>query len=405
MGLNIEPKNKVLIWVCMAGLLGKLVEFSYSAVLPIISEQWGLTSFKAGLIFSIFRGGYLLAILPIGILTDILGTRRVMIVSSLIVGVAGGSFAMFSRGFFSGLLLRGIAGIGGAGIYIPGIKLLSEWFPKRKRGKAIGLYVGVFILGSAISLVGTGWIASGSGWRTALGIMSMGAIVSACIIYFLVSSKRNPHTPRNLKWLNLKLLKNKPLMLTIMGYAGHNWELFGMWSWIAPFLIACAAVVGWRQPGILGPALAGGIIGLGGLGSLFGGYISDRIGRLRASIIMLGVSGISSLIFGWLLGGPLVLVVLFGLIYGFFIVGDSPVFSTQVTEFAPKKQVGSALGLQSFIGFIPTVISPAVFGAVLDVTGNGWGWAFSTLAFGAFAGMSSSFLLRRRQRNLQEIKE
>ena len=112
---------------------------------------------------------------------------------------------------------------------------------------------------------------------------------------------------------------------------------------------------------------------------------------------MLAVSGMISLGFGWLQFGPLPLIAAIGLIYGFSAVGDSPVFSTQVTEFAPDGNIGAALGLQSFIGFIPAIISPVIFGAVLDVTGGEWGWAFSVLAFGALIGIICSFSLRQRK--------
>lgn len=391
----MDQKHGILLWICIAGLLGQLVEFSYSAVLPIIAIKWSLSGFEAGFIFSIFRGGYLLAILFIGGLMDFIGARKVMIACSLLVGVAGSAFALFAGGFLSGLLFRGIAGIGGAGVYIPGIKLLSEWFPESDRGRAIGLYVGFYIFGSAISIASAGWITSISNWRIALLILSAGSFIAAGIIYFLVEGKSRLPRSERFRVLDIKLIRNKPLMLAIIGYTGHNWELFGMWGWLAPFLIASIATLGWEGADSIGATLAAILIALGGLASFLGGYISDRMGRIKTTTAMLIISGICSLIFGWLIGMSLPLIVMIGLIYGFFIVGDSPIFSTQVTEFAPKEKVGAALGLQSFIGFIPTIISPVVFGAILDATGKSWGWAFATLAFGAFIGLLSTLLLRQ----------
>lgn len=394
----MKQHNKILAWICLAVLLGQLVEFSYPAVLQAISKDWVLSSLKAGLLFSAFRVGYIASILFVSALIDSVGARRVMIVCFLIVGFAGSSFALLARGFLSGGFLYLVAGIGSAGIYIPGIKVLSTWFSEAKRGKALGIYVGVIILARSISLVLTGFVASIRGWRMGILTASLAAFVGAIII-FLFIKERQPvfiNSSAKITLPNFKLLSNKPLILTIIGYAAHNWELLAMWGWIAPFMIATLSTRGYSNTQSIGTTIAAAIVGIGALASFLGGHISDKMGRTFTVLIMLGISGICSLAFGWLAETPLFLIVLIGLIYGFFIVGDSPIFSTQVTELAPNGKVGAALGLQSFIGFIPAVISPAIFGLILDATNREWGWAFSMLAFGALLGFSAIFLLSRR---------
>lgn len=340
----MKEREGILWWISVAGLLGMMVEFGYSAVLPLVAGEWNLSGLKAGLLFSAFKVGYVASILFVGALIDVVSARKVMTICSIAVGIAGSVFALFARDFLSGFILRGLAGIGAAGIYIPGMKILSDWFPQSSRGRALGLYVGVAaVIGPGISVALSGLVSSLMGWRMGVLATSIGAFISAGIIYLLVREKGGYHTRSPTSMPRPNLLKERPLMLAVTGYAGHNWELIGMWNWIAPFMIAAAATAG--LSGSLGTTLAATIICIGGLSSFLGGHISDRIGRTTTTIIMLAVSGMISLGFGWLQFGPLPLIAAIGLIYGFSAVGDSPVFSTQVTEFAPDGNIGAALGL------------------------------------------------------------
>jgi MFS family permease len=185
------------------------------------------------------------------------------------------------------------------------------------------------------------------------------------------------------------------------------WELYGMKGWLAPFLVDCFVARGYGRSIALswGGVLAAVILGLGALGTWAGGMVSDRLGRGITIGGILTVSLLCSLAFGWLLGAPLWLVGLVGMAYGIFIVADSPVFTTGLTEVVPPESLGGALGLQSLIGFGVTVVSQATFGLVLDATNAPapalgytphWGWAFASLGPGALVGLMSVVFLSKR---------
>jgi hypothetical protein len=96
---------------------------------------------------------------------------------------------------------------------------------------------------------------------------------------------------------------------------------------------------------------------------------------------------------------------LIGMAYGIFIVADSPVFTTSLTEVVPPESLGGALGLQSLIGFGVTVISQATFGLVLEATNvpapalgytPRWGWAFVSLGLGPLMGLICVVFLDKR---------
>jgi MFS family permease len=149
------------------------------------------------------------------------------------------------------------------------------------------------------------------------------------------------------------------------------------------------------------------ILGLGALGTWAGGVVSDHLGRGITIGGILTVSLLCSLAFGWLLETPLWLVGLIGMAYGIFIVADSPVFTTSLTEVVPPESLAGALGLQSLTGFGATVISQATFGLILDATNAPapalgytpcWGWAFASLGLGPLVGLISVVFLSRRGR-------
>jgi MFS family permease len=146
-----------------------------------------------------------------------------------------------------------------------------------------------------------------------------------------------------------------------------------------------------------GTALAGTLVGVmmavGGAGNLVGGWLSDRIGRARTVALALAVSGAISVSIVTLGDLPLAALVAVLLVYGLALTADSAPVSTAVTEAVDDDRVGTALSVQSFVGFFATVVSPVVFGLALDA--SGFGLAFATLAFGAAAGLACAAVLSR----------
>ena len=142
-----------------------------------------------------------------------------------------------------------------------------------------------------------------------------------------------------------------------------------------------------------GGAIASACLLMGAVSPALVGWLSDKRGRCQTSSIVLLLSGLGSLLFGWLSAASIWVFIPAGLLYSFLIVADSAIYKAGLTELVPPEQVGSALSLQSVVGFGITVISPKLFGMVLD--GFGWGWAFALLSLGPFAGIIAMLRLRR----------
>jgi MFS family permease len=175
--------------------------------------------------------------------------------------------------------------------------------------------------------------------------------------------------------------RERRVRLAIGGYLGHMWELYAMWTWVAAFFAVGAGLTG------RGADLAAfAAIAVGGAGCVVGGLWADRIGRERLTIWAMAVSGSCAVVIGLAAWSPALAVVL-GLVWGFAVVADSAQFSALVTELAPAHAVGTALTLQTSLGFLLTMASiqlvPHLVGAV------GWKWAFVVLAVGPALGIGA----------------
>jgi len=198
-----------------------------------------------------------------------------------------------------------------------------------------------------------------------------------------------------------EVLRNRPAMLVIAGYTCHSWELLGMWAWTPAFLAACFVAAGseLNRGAGLGAYLTSLFHLTGMVASLLAGMFADRFGRTPVIFVMAAISAACSLLFGWLLGASLALVVGVGLLYGFSALGDSPIYSAAITEVVAPAYRGSALALRSLLGYGAGAIAPLLFGIILDWYGvrnaGAWGWAFVSLGIAGVGAVLSVVLLHR----------
>ncbi|HEV2148940.1 MAG TPA: MFS transporter [Longimicrobiaceae bacterium] len=165
------------------------------------------------------------------------------------------------------------------------------------------------------------------------------------------------------------------------------WELYAMWGFVAVFFADFFLTRGASaaRAGALSGAVAFAVIGMGGVGSVLAGAWADRLGRERVTIWAMAVSGACALLIGWMLQAPFVLVLIVALVWGFAVVADSAQFSAVVTEVAPSHAVGTALTLQTSLGFLLTTVTIQGVPALRDAVG--WPLAFGVLALGPAAGI------------------
>jgi MFS family permease len=196
------------------------------------------------------------------------------------------------------------------------------------------------------------------------------------------------------RWdLATTVLGHRETRLAIGGYLGHMWELYAMWAWLPAFLAASFARHG-ALPSHAADLVGFAAIAAGGLGCLWGGWASQRIGYARVVTIAMAASGACSLGIGLLFGGDPAWVIVVALVWGFFVVADSAQFSAMVTDVTPQHAVGTALTLQTSMGFLLTMATIQL--VPLLVAHEGWRWAFPALALGPIFGIASIARLVRK---------
>jgi MFS family permease len=377
--------------------LAAMLWFNYSAVLPLIIDDWGLSGFDAGLVYSAFQVGYLLLVVPVGMVSDRYDPRYVIAAGAMVAALSSIGFALFAAGTLSGSVLRFVAGIGVAGVYVPGMKYVSASFDA-DRGRAMGIYVGTFSAASGVSFVLASWVGSTSGWPVAIGVTSLLALLAPAVILLVgrppvfAEDGHDANRGGRRERIDLRILSNPRYLLTVSTYSAHNWELYGVRNWLPAFLASTAAVAGTANPAATAGLLAGAMTAVGAVGNVFGGTLSDRIGRPTVIAAGLTISGAVSLLIGGLRWLPLWALTGVVLVYGIVITVDSAPTSTMITEVVDDGRVGSALAIQAFVGTLPGIVAPVLFGAAVDY--SGYGLAFQTLGVAAFVGVGTVVLAR-----------
>lgn len=398
-----------LAWLCLSRLSFSLIFTVYSAVLPLVKDAWGMSAAQAGLVQSSWHAGYVVSLFVAGRLSERYGAKAVFLGMSYAACASAALFALLADGFWSALLLYGLAAVCSGGSYTPGLTLIAERFEPGRRGRAMGWYLAAASTGYAIALLGAGAVSPLAGWRVALVGAALATVAGALIARRVLRDTKNlvtPPAPHEAGTSSLLAVwRNRPARLAILAYAFHCYELLGMWAWLPAFLAVSAAAGGSGSAGALGfgVALAGLAHLVGTIGSLSGGSLSDRYGRTAVMLGMGLVSLVISFAFGWLLAAPLWLLTVIAVVYNITAIGDSSVYSTALTELVPHRLIGPAYAVRSVLGFGMAAIAPWVFGLVLDFgTPPGgepgrvaWGLAFTSLAVGALLGPWMSWQLRR----------
>lgn len=347
-----------------------------AAALPLLRVEWAASATELGWVFAAYQVGYVLGVLFILPLTDRFATGRVIAACVTLTALAFVAFPLLARGIWSASALRFVAGLGLAGIYMPGTRVVAAVAPPHRRGLAVGAYVSAFYLGGALSLWASGALLAPLGWRGAA--LTLGLIAVAALPLAIFATRHSSAPAGGQLRLDLTVLRDGPVTRTILAYTGHAWELYVSRGWLAAFI----AAVLMAQGNDATSAAAGGsqwaalMAGCGMPGVFLGGWLSDHLGRARAALLIALSSGALSLGFGFLGAGPWALLIAVGCLYGLIVSADSAIYSTAVTELAPPGRLGSAQALQAFIGFGATIAAPVVAGMMLDI-GLGWGAVFA----------------------------
>jgi MFS family permease len=378
--------------LALAMVLGMTPWFSATVAAPGMRAEWNTTPSVSAWLTIAVQLGFVLGtfVSAVLLLSDRFSARRLASASSCLVTIATAALAWRHTGPATAIALCGLTGAALAGVYPPGIKIAAGWW-RSGRGTAIGILVGALTIGSAMPNLLRA-LSPTERWRTVILAAAACALVSASLFGLAVrdgpfQAASAPFNPRALS----TVVRNRWVALATAGYLGHMWELYAMWSSIGAFWAFVMA------PRALAPALAPVFafitIASGAIGCVVAGVAADRVGRPIVTIVAMAISATCALAIGFLTTAPLVVVTVVAVVWGISIVADSAQFSAAITELAPSQYVGTAITLQTCLGFLLTIITIRL----VPVWVHLWGWelAYVPLAIGPVAGILAMWPLWR----------
>ncbi len=348
------PKH-ILPLIVLGQFCGTCLWFAGNAVIPDLSAAFHLGPKGVANLTSAVQFGFIVGTLVFAFfnIPDRFAPRRVFLLSSMLGGVFNAMIVVLPGGQWSLLFCRFFTGFFLAGIYPVGMKIAADWY-QRGLGKALGYLVGALVLGTAFPHLLRGLGANWS-WQTVLATTSIIAASGGFLLFLLVPD--GPHRVHSAKLeLNAfaRIFAVPNFRSAAFGYFGHMWELYAFWAFV-PVMIQ--SFFGYSEMNTPTSLWSFHVIAIGALGCILGGYIALSKGSSWVAFRQLTISGICCLTAFACLHFSQSFFLIYLLLWGLTVVGDSPQFSTLVAQTAPKKYIGTALTITNCIGFSITIVS------------------------------------------------
>ncbi len=381
---NDELAWRMLAILGLGEFLGMTLWFSATAVTPAIVSELHMSAGQAAWLTMAVQGGFVAGTLVSAVLNlaDLISARRVFGVGCLI-GAAANAGVAVSASPEMAIALRFLTGASLALVYPPAMKIAASWFATR-RGVALGILIGCLTVGKATPYLLAGF--PGESWRTVIFTASWFGLIAGALVVLWVRDGPHvaataPFDPRAV----LRVFSRRAPRLATFGYLGHMWELYAMWSWVAVYVTASLAARHIPDAARAGSLAAFVAIASGALGCVVAGLYADRTGKARVASWAMMVSATCCAMSALLFNAPQPLLYMFVAVWGFSVVADSAQFSAIISETTATDYVGTALTIQTCLGFLLTMASIRAVSAV--GAWLGWQWAFLVLVPGPMLGV------------------
>jgi len=388
--------------VCAAQVCAQIGAYTWPALLPGFIAEWHLTNGEAGWITGVFYAAYVLAVPILVTLTDRVDARTVYLSGVALTVVSHLGFAVFADGFWSAVAARALAGVGWAGTYMTGLKLLADRVDPVLMSRAVAGHAASIGIAGALSFVFAGMLSQWSGWRGAFVGAGLTALVAWLIVFWWAPAQERRADARSAGALFdfRPVLRNRSAMAYALGYCAHTWEMNSLRGWAVAFLAYVATTTGEKSPW-LAPTIVAMTMGLVGTwASVAGNEVSIRLGRQRLVRLAMTSCAVCAAGIGFLGPRSYLLAAVLVLIYGLLIWLDSSSLTAGAAGSADPQRRGATLAVHSMAGYAGGFVGPIAIGWILDLSGGmsvrGWGFAFLHVTVVTLIGQIAFRLLAPR---------
>lgn len=374
------------LWLMAAvAVLAMSVWFATAAVVPSLISAWGISSADASWLTNSVQLGFVAGAVLSAIvnLADRVRISVLIAASATVAGLSTLLVPLFAGGILVALPLRFLTGFAVAGVYPPGAKLIASWF-QTGRGFAMAVLIGALALGS-----GTPELANGIGtlpWRGVLVVTAALSFMAALVALRLREGQLLQRGARFRPAYVLEMFTDRRQRLVNLGYYGHMWELYALWTWLPAYLTASLAA--WRAGAdgrVTVDLVAFATIGVAGAaGALIGGAAARPLGPERVAMWAMVASGICASISGLIFGATPWLLAPFLGVWGMAAIADSAQFTVALSDATDARYVGTALTAQMATGFLLAIMTIQLL--PVAAAWIGWRWALEVLALGPAGG-------------------
>jgi predicted MFS family arabinose efflux permease len=392
MRAKLRSPESLVALICIAQVFVQIGASFWPALLPEMIAHWRLSNSEAGWITAIFFGAYMVSVPVLVTLTDRFDARTVYLVGVALTATGHLLFSIFADGFWSAFFSRALTGVGWAGTYMTGLKLLADKVEGKLMSRATAGHAASIGISGALSFACADLITNLAGWRAAF----LAAAVSATVAWLLIalafprqSRVRTAEAGQHTLFDFRPVFRNRSAMAYALTYCIHTFEFHAVRGWGVVFLAFVAGTTG--SEFFLSPPLALTLLGLiATVTSVMGNEATIRLGRRRLIAFALMASALCAALLGVFGPRSYMLSVALLLLYGGFISLDSASLTAGAAGSADPERRGATLAVHSMLGYAGGFLGPLVVGWILDLSGGKTpaSWAFAYLMVAAITVMA-----------------